>query len=74
MYSERGLDEWTRNETSHPGRLDDDDENEDQIIADIIREQQEDKKRAKFIRSLQGDTADTKETTIYFTKRKVGKW
>ena len=76
MYSERGLDDWTRNETSHPGSLDDDgnDENEDQIIADIIREQQEDKKRAEFIRSLQGDTADTKETTIYFTKRKVGKW
>ena len=76
MYLEPGLDEWTRNETSHPGRSDDgeDDENEDQIIADIIREQQEDKKRAEFIRSLQGDSADTKETTIYFTKKKVGKW
>lgn len=75
MYSERGLDDWTRNETSHPGRLGDEenDENEDQTIADIVREQQEDKKRAEFIRSLQGNS-DTKETTIYFTKRKVGKW
>ena len=46
MYSERGLDEWTRNETSHPGYLDDDDENEDLTITDILRDIKEDRERA----------------------------
>lgn len=46
MYSERGLDEWTRNEISHPGVLDDDDENEDRTIADILEDLENDKRRA----------------------------